>query len=154
MHVDSPLTEGIPSLYRYFLIMRRMQLSFEQELNFGDWHLAAQSNPLYLPALIATDPPAIFLTMWQATLYVVIEGWQKLGLNHPHLDVLLKSSNVEALKLHRHGTFHFHAGATPTSCHKLLQSDDSIEWLYKTSEAFSSYFKDINEDALLLTLAS
>ena len=78
---------GIGSLYRYYLMARHMQSRFLHELGGGDWHLTAQKNPDYLPFLIRVDAPAIYLSLWQATLYVMIEKWKKLGLSDPVIDI-------------------------------------------------------------------
>ena len=131
---------GIVSLYRYYLMMRHMQSHFLHELGGGDWHLTAQKNPDFLPFLIRVDAPAIYLSLWQATLYVVIEGWKKLGLSDPVIDEFLRSPNVDALKLHRHGTFHYHEELTPPVYRSLLQSLDFVQWTHGLSEAFRSYF--------------
>ena len=83
-----------------------MQSRFLHELGGGNWHILMQENPCYLPFLMSVDAPAIYLSLWQATLYIVVEGWRKLALSDETIDRLLLSPNVEALKLHRHGTFH------------------------------------------------
>lgn len=49
-----------------------------------------------------------YMSYWYAALYVVVEGWQRLGLHDDRVDELLDSPNVELLKLYRHGVFHFH----------------------------------------------
>ena len=53
------------------------------------------------------------MSLWYGGLYVVIEGWKELGLSDPHVDDLLRSSNVELLKRYRHGTFHFQRDLSP-----------------------------------------
>lgn len=122
-----------------------MQSRFLHELGSGDWHTLAEKNPKYLGFLMTVDPPAIFLSLWQANLYVVIEGWHKLGLSNPKVDALLLSPNVEALKLHRHGTFHYHEELIPRLYRKLLVSADAVDWTHNLSEAFKQFF-----DAALL----
>lgn len=135
------MKKGVIGLYRYHLTMRHMQSRYLQELGGGDWHLTAADNPEFLFFLISVDPPAIYLSLWQSTLYVVIEGWQKLGLSDPAIDMLLQSPNVEALKLHRHGTFHFHEQLKPPLYRELLQSPDAVEWVHRLSDSFHVYFQ-------------
>jgi hypothetical protein len=122
-------------------MMRHMQSRFLHELGDGDWHIRMQQNPDYLPFLMRVDAPAIYLSLWQATLYVVVEGWRKLALSDVMLDGLLQSSNVEALKLHRHGTFHYHEDITPPTYRALLQSPDVVQWTHALSDAFHTYFE-------------
>ena len=40
-------------------------------------------------------------------LYTVIEGYRELQLQDPKIDGLLRSPNVDALRLLRNATFHF-----------------------------------------------
>jgi hypothetical protein len=49
----------------------------------------------------------MYLCYWFASLYVVVEGWQKLGLHDPDVDKLLASPNVEFLREYRDGIFRF-----------------------------------------------
>lgn len=134
------MAQEVLSLYRYYLMMRHMQSRFLHELGSGNWHELAALDARYLPFLLRTDPPAIFLNLWQATLYVLIEGWQKAGMENVQIDALLKSPNVQALRLHRHGTFHYHEDITPPLYSKLLRSDDAVEWTHHLSAAFHAYF--------------
>jgi len=130
----------ILSLYRYYLMMRHQHSRFQHEMAEGNWAELMQAGPDYLPFLLRTDPPAIFLSLWHATLYVVIEGWQKAGLEDPRIDILLESPNVEALRLHRHGTFHYHEQLSPPTYSKLLESPDAVAWTQQLSDAFHAYF--------------
>src|SRR5690606_12160026 len=135
------MTAKVLSLYRYYLMMRHMHSRFLHALGGDDWHIRMQRNPEYLPFLIRVDAPAIYLSLWQATLYVVVEGWRKLALSDGTIDELLQSPNVEALKLHRHGTFHYHEDITPPTYRALLQSQDVVQWASALSDAFHAYFE-------------
>jgi len=50
----------------------------------------------------------LYLSYWYAGLYVVIEGWNNLGLHDPAVDRLLRSSNVDLLRQYRNAVFHYH----------------------------------------------
>ena len=49
----------------------------------------------------------IALSLWYATLFVVIEGWREVGLKDPELDVLFADTKAEALRRFRNQVFHF-----------------------------------------------
>lgn len=54
------------------------------------------------------------ITVWYALLYVVVEGYCKLGCRNPEIDRLLaEGSHVEALRRFRNATFHFQAEPLP-----------------------------------------
>ena len=135
------MKKGIVSLYRYYLQMRHMQSRFLHELGGGNWHEHLAKNPQYFGFLVTVDPPAIYLALWQATLYVLVEGWNTLQLENTAIDHLIASSNVAALKKHRHGTFHFQYDIVPKKCRQLLQSEDVVEWTHALSAAFHDYFQ-------------
>ena len=42
-----------------------------------------------------------------ASLYLVIEGWQELGIQDSEADELLRSPHVDLLKRYRNGVFHY-----------------------------------------------
>jgi hypothetical protein len=56
-------------------MMRHTQPRFLHEPGGGDWHLPGQSD--YLAFLIRVDAPAIYLRLWQATLYVLTAGMKE-----------------------------------------------------------------------------
>jgi hypothetical protein len=47
------------------------------------------------------------MSYWYGGLYVVIEGWQELGLSDAVIDATLQSPNVHLLRRYRNGVFHF-----------------------------------------------
>lgn len=139
------MKEGIVSLYRYYLQMRHMQSRFMHELGGGNWHEHMTSNPKYMGFLVSVDPPAIYLAMWQATLYVLIEGWTTLGLKDDSIDRLIESPNVAALKEHRHGTFHYQFNLVPKKCRELLRSETVVEWTHALSDSYHRYFQSVTQ---------
>lgn len=86
----------ILTLHRYFIWANRMRTEFEgvlerQRIGNGVFPIEAH----------------MYMSLWYACLYVVIEGWNTLGLNDEAISVLLKSHNVSLLKRYRNGVFHF-----------------------------------------------
>ena len=66
---------------------------------------------------LAADPQAsdwvqqfTYLSLWYATLYVVVEGWKELSLVNGEVEELLAfHERVESLRRFRSGVFHFQA---------------------------------------------
>ena len=59
------------------------------------------------PIMLFHSPPGICLMYVYSALYVVIEGWQDLGLNDPKIDDLIQSPFVDRLRRFRNATFHY-----------------------------------------------
>jgi hypothetical protein len=85
-----------------------------------------------------------YLCYWYAALYVVVEGWKKLELHDPQVDELLKSPNVEFLKLYRHNVFHFHEDYfNPHLTMPLIDSaDNPVVWVRALSNELGRWFLD------------
>lgn len=49
----------------------------------------------------------LYMSLWYACLYVLIEGWLQLKLSDPEVDALLESPNVDLLERFRNGVFHY-----------------------------------------------
>ena len=83
-----------------------------------------------------------YLSYWYAALYVVIEGWQKLDLSNPVIDNLLKSPNVDRLKLYRHNVFHFHEPYfnIPLMAPLIESEDAPVDWVRQLGDEFSRWF--------------
>jgi hypothetical protein len=89
------------------------------------------------------DPVSIemfmFMSHWYATLYVVIEGWRDLGLHDPVVDDLLKSPNVDFLRLYRNGVSHFQRHYFDQRYMPFLKNPGSVQWVRSLHEAFFKY---------------
>jgi len=49
----------------------------------------------------------MYLDLWWSTLYVVVEGYEKLGLHYPQTEAVLDQKMLKKLAAYRHGTYHF-----------------------------------------------
>ena len=85
------------TLHRYFLWADRMRVQFYQGLPEGG-DAEAAANAMF------SHP---YMSYWYAGTYVLIEGWQELGLVDPAIDALLTSPHVGTLRRYRNGAFHF-----------------------------------------------
>jgi hypothetical protein len=85
-----------------------------------------------------------YMSYWYAALYVVVEGWQKLGIHDSKIDELLSSPNVELLKRYRHGVFHFHEDyfnrhlTTPF----VERGENPVVWVRELSNELGRWFLD------------
>src|SRR5262249_44466977 len=50
---------------------------------------------------------AMYMSLWYGCLYILIEGWRTLRLENQEIDALLRSSNVNLLRIYRNATFHY-----------------------------------------------
>lgn len=96
-----PSKGEVIALHRYFVWADRMRV-----------HLDAIPPGTGATEALFSHP---YLSYWYGGMYVVIEGWQRLGLHDPEVDDLLTSDNVKHLERHRHGAFHYHMSISTTS---------------------------------------
>jgi hypothetical protein len=118
-------------LSKYFTWASYMRTQFDKiipdELATADWN----------------DPAGIrmfmFMSFWYATLYTVIEGWRDLKLSDPEIDNLLKSPNVQMLKLYRHGVYHFQGTYFDKKYMPFMKTPSSVPWVRALHKAFFHY---------------
>lgn len=84
-----------------------------------------------------------WVSLWFSCLYVVIEGWDHLGLRDVTIDSLLESKNVALLKGFRHDTFHFQpVDFHPKRTAALIERADApIDWAEKLTDSFGEFLK-------------
>jgi hypothetical protein len=88
---------------------------------------------------------ALFIPLWAATtlclasLYVVVEGWERLGLKDAVIDGLLaETGRVAALRDLRNSVFHFGAIHNPAFM-GVLADDATTEWAGSLHGAFRRF---------------
>lgn len=82
----------------------------------------------------------MYMCYWYATLYVVVEGWQELGLNDSVIDTLIQSPMVELLRRYRNGVYHFQRTYYDTRHLDFMNEMESVEWVRGLHEAFFKWF--------------
>jgi hypothetical protein len=92
----------------------------------------------------ASNPEWLGLTCyWAASLYVVIEGWDRAKFNDPIVDALLGKPNYRAvLKRLRNGTFHFQPEILSQKFIEFFESPDELNWLFFLHEEFCRWLRD------------
>jgi hypothetical protein len=83
---------------------------------------------------------------WGASLYVVIEGWERAKFKDPIIDALLGfSKHKDALRKLRNGTFHYQPALISPKLTEFLESPDMTLWLYFLHEEFCRWLRDCIE---------
>jgi hypothetical protein len=71
-----------------------------------------------------------YMVFWYASLYSVVEGYQKLKLHNSSINLLLASPNLEALKKFRHSVTGFHKTYFNSSLiDSFINSSTSVVWV-------------------------
>lgn len=137
--MSEKLTPEIITLHRYFIWADRMRVHFDQVLqNLG-------TDPKPMADKLFTDEKGIntflYMSLWYGTFYVLIEGWQELGLKDKKIDAMLKSKNVALLKRYRNGVFHFQKEYYDKRFIELMENGiDITNWIRDLRDEFSRWF--------------
>ncbi len=84
-----------------------------------------------------------WMPYWYGALYVVVEGWQDLGLTDDEIDGLLTSPNVGLLKRYRHGVFHYQRTYHDRRLIDLIaEGAETASWVRQLHDAFGRWFLD------------
>ena len=125
------IDEYIFTLHKYFIWADRMRYHFKQILEDGCQSINSKERIL----------ANLYMSCWYAHIYVVIEGQKKLGLSDTKIDKLLKSPNVDLLKLYRNGVFHFHKNYLGEPFLGFIQKgQNSVQWVHELHNEFSRFF--------------
>ena len=118
------------SLQRYFLWADRMKRHAEES---NTDHLEG-----YHPKVHA-EP---YRSYWYGGLYVVIEGWPKLGRSDPTIDgLLIDERHVGLLRRYRNGAFHYQTDYFDDRFFELWADKEAIPWIRRVHEAFRTWLR-------------
>lgn len=121
------------TLHRYYIWANKFRTNFDQLIG-------APANPDPNPLVWFADETGLFLSYWYAALYVVIEGWKKLGFRDEEVDALLTSPNVDHLGRYRNGVCHFQPKYLDERFLAMMSSPDSVQWVRSLNRAFGRFF--------------
>lgn len=122
---------SIDSLYKYFIWSNRMKYHFDCHIKKSNCEFDSKNG-------ILTN---LYLSFWLSELYVVIEGWEELGLTDSTVDIFLKSTdNIKLLKRYRNGVFHFKKKFFDDRFTNFIIKDDSLIWARDLHLSFSKFF--------------
>jgi hypothetical protein len=129
--------EEVFSLHRYFLAANAQRVAFQQIIT-GHAEKTGEA-PHYGGE--NWNENWIAMSYWYGGLYVVIEGWQELGLIDPEVDALLASPNVALLKRYRNGTFHYQRKYFDERFQGLIRDGtDVVAWVTELNQQFGRFF--------------
>lgn len=87
-----------------------------------------------------------YMGFWYASLYSVVEGYQKLNLYNSSINLLLTSPNLESLKKFRHSVTGFHKTYFNSSLiDSFINSSTSVVWVNSLHFSLAKYLiEEIN----------
>ena len=127
-------SEALLSLHKYFLNADLLRDLFMR-------HIRARS-PESTDLAYFIDLHAM-LSLWYASLYVVIEGWETLKISDARLDELLADPLVDDLRVFRNQMFHFQRTYDNPRLLRFLGANDgdaqrATKWARRTHTALGS----------------
>lgn len=125
-------TEEEYTLHRYYIWADRMRFHFDQELRKRN--TTSDQFELSIEELM-------YMSLWYAQLYTVIEGWKNLRLQDNAVDsLLLQTDHVDLLRRYRNGVDHFQADYFSSKFTNFVAMTDSAVWIRSLHTAIGSYF--------------
>jgi len=83
----------------------------------------------------------MYMSLWYGCLYILIEGWRTLRLENQEIDALLRSSNVNLLRIYRNATFHYQKDYLHEKYMTFLREGEATAtWVRAIHNAFAGYF--------------
>jgi hypothetical protein len=86
------------------------------------------------------------LALWLALLYVVAEGYQKLGLRDPAIDKMLASPYLDLLRRFRNGAFHYQRDYFDPRFTDVFSSDAVRDWSVQLHDEFRRFFLQLYKE--------
>ena len=128
------------TLHRYFIWANRMREHFDNTLTDPKRIAESKKEASKYYRIFFADDPGIFMSYWYGGLYVVIEGWKKLGFHDPDIDYLINSPNVVLLRRYRNGAFHFQKDYFDKRFQEFWQEQGTVAWVRELNKKFSDFF--------------
>ena len=88
-----------------------------------------------------------YQTYWFASLYVVIEGWEQIGLHDEDVDTLRNTEKREVLRRYRNAVFHFQPNFNDARFTDfLLNHKETYPWAVQLTDAITRFFTKHRQD--------
>jgi hypothetical protein len=128
------LKQVLHTLHRYFIWANRMRIHFYELVP----KIASNPNPdRFTDEAIEAD---MYMSLWYGELYVVVEGFQELGLSDPGIDALFASPNLDLLRRYRNGVFHFQKEYFDERFIKFIRDgENAASWVSDLTQALGTY---------------
>jgi hypothetical protein len=127
--------EPFYALHRYYIWANGMRTHF-------DYYIKRKNQ---MDPSIYKIKTNMYMSLWYAALYVVIEGWTTLKLSDPLIDELLKEPYVKLLRKYRNGVCHFQKKYYDERFLEIMgqnkfSAQDSARWVRELNLEFGRYF--------------
>jgi len=145
VEADGEQIRELLALHKYFLNADYLRDVFIRRIK-------RDQSPAEAGPVTAMDD-MIAMSLWYATVYVVIEGWRSTKLADPELDALLAAGYVDKLRRFRNQVFHYQREYDNPRLLEFLGSDDAdayaaTDWIKRTHSALGRAIQDSVEDLL------
>ena len=129
------------TLYRYFAYAAEMRRLFVNTADDG-W-LDVMTPDITGMLSFFYSAPGVYLLYAYSGIYLVIEGWQDLGLQDDRIDELLESPYVDKLRRFRNATFHYQKEPLSRKHFEFFGTEEEQTelWLNNLYREFERYFK-------------
>lgn len=110
-----------------------MRFHFDQEL---------KKRASFLPDTFELEVEEfMYISLWYAQLYTVIEGWKELGLKDDVVNALIAQNDyIELLRRYRNGVDHFQKDYFDSRFTSFVAQSGSAIWARDLHQALSRYF--------------
>lgn len=120
------------ALHKYFLNADFVRDVFMRRMN-------REQSPAEVDFATSMDD-SIALSLWYATVYVVIEGWREAGISDSEVDELLGDDRVDDLRRFRNQIFHYQREYDNPKLLEFLRTGDAdaqeaTTWIRRTHAA-------------------
>lgn len=83
-----------------------------------------------------------YMSLWYASLWVVIDGWSQMGIESPVVDKITSDKRYAKLKDFRDATMHFRPGYIDKKHQGFIGEKDSVEWVNQAHNAIGQVILD------------
>jgi hypothetical protein len=129
----TPKNQLIPYLHKYFMTASLMAQDFDRHLKSPQQFQCKDVAEEVMMFLVSKA--GLTMCLWYGALYVVVEGWQQMGMSDPEVDQLLRSPNVKLLKGVRNSVFHFQKHWLDKRQAAFFGESSSVAWVRQLTEA-------------------
>jgi hypothetical protein len=136
---EQPADKLIPVLYRYYMTMSLARQEFYKYLKQPDGHPTErpEADDARLGMEFIFSMAGIMMSYWYGMLWVVVDGWQQIGLFDPEIGELLKSPGKrKQLRDFRNGIFHFQEQLLSAKQQPLFADRGFVPWVTTLADAF------------------
>lgn len=135
----------VMALHKYFLNPDFLRDVFMRRIERDE-------SPFEIDRVTSMDD-MIAMSLWYATVNVVIEGWREAKLADPELDELLADENLERLRRFGNQVFHYQREYDNPKLLEFLGTNDddaqaATDWIKRTHAALGRAIQEAAQDLL------